>query len=83
MRRDFVSRIEAATKIQRFYRSFKCQKKFMCYKRAAIQIQRFVRDHITRRGLLGNLLPIFIILSYFNNFHKRLKENFFIICICK
>lgn len=54
MRRDFVSRIEAATKIQRFYRSFKCQKKFMCYKRAAIQIQRFVRDHITRRGLLGS-----------------------------
>ncbi|CAL1397783.1 unnamed protein product [Linum trigynum] len=52
-RRRFLCQKHAVTKIQSAVRCLNCWKTFRAHKVAAIEIQRFVRGHITRKRLLG------------------------------
>eukprot|EP00261_Vitis_vinifera_P017714 XP_010647503.1 PREDICTED: abnormal spindle-like microcephaly-associated protein homolog [Vitis vinifera] len=52
-RRDLLLQRKAVIKIQNAFQCVKCWKAFQCYRYAAIDIQRFVRGHITRNRLLG------------------------------
>ena len=52
-RREFSFQREAVIKIQSAFRCMICRKTFQCQRHAAIEIQRFVRGHISRNRLLG------------------------------
>ncbi|KAL0012367.1 hypothetical protein SO802_007475 [Lithocarpus litseifolius] len=53
-RREFLFQREAVVKIQSVIRCMICWKTFQCQRRAAIEIQQFVRGHISRNRLLGS-----------------------------
>ncbi|KAI9124182.1 hypothetical protein K1719_005482 [Acacia pycnantha] len=52
-RRDFIRQRGAALKIQSVILSLKYQKALNCQKDAVLQIQRFIRGHLSRNSLLG------------------------------
>ncbi|KAE7995452.1 hypothetical protein FH972_000241 [Carpinus fangiana] len=53
IRKEFLVLIEAVTKIQSAIRCVTCWKAFQCQRHAAIEIQRFIRGHLSRNSLLG------------------------------
>ncbi|XWS15589.1 hypothetical protein CRYUN_Cryun34aG0013700 [Craigia yunnanensis] len=53
VRKELLLQRDAVTKIQSALWSLKCQKAFHFQKKAAIEIQRFIRGQITRNRLLG------------------------------
>lgn len=53
VKQNFLFQRDAVVKIQCVIRSLKCQKVLDCQKDAALEIQRFIRGHLTRNRLLG------------------------------